>query len=305
VSAPRVVIFSGDTGWHEERLAEAFARRGVASRVVALSDCRISLGAPARGLHVPGFEESLPDGAFVRAIPDGSFEQVTFRLDILHALQDCGVPVYNPARAIEQTVDKGMTSFLLGRAGIPTPPTWIIESEAEARRRVTQELSAGRRLVLKPLFGNCGRGLVLVDAPEKLPGAEPVEGVWYLQQFVERPPGPCRDWRVFVIGGRAAAAMERVSSHWITNRARGAQCVPAVINDELRALAERSAAIAGTCYTGVDIILGADGRYLVLEVNGVPAWRGLQSVHETDIAGLLADDLLGRLRPARLSSNTG
>jgi RimK family alpha-L-glutamate ligase len=297
----RIVIVSDNTGWHEERLQLAFSRRGIDAAVASLTDCTISVGAHA-GVNIPGFDVALPRAAFVRAIPDGSFEQVTFRLDILHALEECGVPVYNPPRAIERTVDKGMTSFLLARAGIPTPSTWVIESEAEARRRVTQELNAGRRLVAKPLFGNCGRGLVLIDAPEKLPPAAQLEGVWYLQHFVERPPGPSRDWRVFVIGGRAIAAMERVSTHWITNRARGAQCVPAIIDDALRTLAETAAKELGTCYTGVDIIRDAAGRLLVLEVNGVPAWRGLQSVHDTDIAELLAEDLLGRLSPPRLTS---
>jgi RimK family alpha-L-glutamate ligase len=298
----RVAIFSGSTGWHEERLQGAFSRRGVESLVVSLTDCRIAAGARPGGVQIPGFDAALPDAAFVRAIPDGSFEQVTFRLDILHALEACGVQVYNPARAIERTVDKGMTSLMLARAGIATPPTWIAESEAEARRRVTQELNAGRRLVLKPLFGNCGRGLALIEAPEQLPAAEQVEGVWYLQQFVERPPGLNSDWRVFVVGGRALAAMERVSPHWITNRARGAQCIAAIIDDGLRTLAEAAARELGTGYTGVDIIRDAAGRLFVLEVNGVPAWRGLQSVHDADIAGLLVEDLLGRLSPPRQTS---
>lgn len=295
----RIVIFSGNTGWHEERLQCAFSRLGMESCVVSLTDCAIATGARA-GVQIPGFD-ALPEAAFVRAIPDGSFEQVTFRLDILHALEECGVPIYNPARAIERTVDKGMTSLLLARGGIPTPPTWVVESEAEARRRITHELNAGRKLVAKPLFGNCGRGLVLIDAPEKLPPAPQMEGVWYLQQFVERPPGLNRDWRVFVIGGRAVAAMERVSAGWITNRARGAQCVPAIMDDALRTLAEAAAKELDTCYTGVDIIRDASGNLLVLEVNGVPAWRGLQSVHDADIAALLVEDLVHRLPRQRSS----
>src|SRR5690606_1334769 len=248
---PGIVIFSNNSGWHEERLAGAFARRGVASRVVSLTECRFGPSNPF--IEIPGFTR-LPDAALVRAIPDGSFEQVTLRLDVLHALGEQGVLVYNDARAIERTVDKGMTTFLLARAGVPTPATWVLESEAEARRIVTHELSAGRRLVAKPLFGNCGRGLVLVERPEDLPPAEKMEGAWYLQHYVERPDGPMRDFRVFVIGDRAVAAMERVSSHWITNRARGARCVAAAVTDELRELAERAAAVTGTAYAGVDII---------------------------------------------------
>ena len=51
----------------------------------------------------------------------GTFEAVTMRLGVLHALRELGVPVWNDARAIERCVDKSMTSFLLTRAGIPTP----------------------------------------------------------------------------------------------------------------------------------------------------------------------------------------
>lgn len=294
MTKPDIIIFSDNTGWHEERLLQAFARRHASARVVSLCDCGIGHGTGPGGLHIPGYEDArLPDAALVRAVPDGTFEQVSLRLDLLHALEDCGVTVYNPARAIERTVDKAMTTHLLLRAGIPTPPTWVCESEAAAREIVQEQLRADERLVLKPLFGNCGRGLILVDQADRLPEAEAVEGVYYLQRFVPQDGNGGRDWRIFVIHGRAVAAMERVSGNWITNRARGGQCLPAVLTEDLRELAERSAAATGTSYTGVDIIRDRAGQFLVLEVNGVPAWRGLQSVHPVEIADLLAEDLLG------------
>jgi RimK family alpha-L-glutamate ligase len=291
-----VIVFSDNAGWHEQRLLRAFAARAARARVVSLRDCGIGHGAGPGGLHIPGCDKrGLPAAALVRAVPDGTFEQVSLRLDILHALQESGVIVCNPARVIERTVDKAMTSHLLLRAGIPTPPTWVCESETAARDVVRRESAAGNRVVLKPLFGNCGRGLMLLDRPEALPASEAMEGVYYLQRFVPQDHDGGRDWRIFVIHGRAVAAMERVSGNWITNRARGGQCLPAVLTDDLRHLAEGAARITGACYTGVDIIRDRNGRYLVLEVNGVPAWRGLQSVHPADIADLLAGDLLGRV----------
>jgi RimK family alpha-L-glutamate ligase len=291
-----IIIFSDNTGWHEERLLRALAQRNANARVISLRDCGIGHGAGPGGLHIPGCRGSdLPDGALVRAMPDGTFEQVSLRLDLLHALEEAGVEVYNPARAIERTVDKAMTSHLLLRSGIPTPATWVCESEAAAQQIVREQLAGGHRLVLKPLFGNCGRGLILVDRADGLPAAEAMEGVFYLQRYVPQEQDGGRDWRIFVIHGRAVAAMERVSSHWITNRARGGQCLPAVLTDELRQLAERAAQATDTHYTGVDIIRDQAGQFLVLEVNGVPAWRGLQSVHPVEIADLLAEDLLLRI----------
>lgn len=305
MTPPRVVIFSENTGWHEHRLCRAFARRGASFRVVSLRECRFGSEAQTAQIHIPGFEDFLPDAALVRAVPGGTFEEVTLRLDVLHALEHCRVIVYNPARAIERTVDKAMTSFLLGRAGVPMPPYWVCESEDEARAVTVREIAAGRRLVVKPLFGNCGRGLQRVDSIDRLPPREQVEGVYYLQSFVEQPGPGGRDWRVFVIADRVVAAMERVSENWITNRARGGQCLPAVVTDKLRHLAERAAVATGASYAGVDIIRDRTGNYLVLEVNGVPAWRGLQSVHPADIAELLAGDLLRRVLPRQQPSAVG
>jgi glutathione synthase/RimK-type ligase-like ATP-grasp enzyme len=61
-------------------------------------------------------------------------------------------------------------------------------------------------------------------------------------------------------------------------------------------LALRAAACVGAHYAGVDMMRDRDGRALVLEVNSMPAWRGLQTVTEDPIAERLAAALLQRLR---------
>ena len=124
----------------------------------------------------------MPDAVHVRTLSAGSFEAVTKRLGVLHALAKLGVVVWNDARAIERCVDKSMTSFLLARAGVPTPPTWTMESAEAARALVEREAPRGP-LVLKPLFGAQGKGLRLIRRPEDLPAPEDVAGVYYLQRF--------------------------------------------------------------------------------------------------------------------------
>jgi RimK PreATP-grasp domain len=120
----RVAIMTDETGWHTARLKKAFRARGVDACCIDLPACRIDTTWEPYGLALPGFGHALPDAVFVRGIAGGTFEQVTLRLGILHALRECGVPVYNDARAIERRVDKSMTSFLLHRNGMPTPATW-------------------------------------------------------------------------------------------------------------------------------------------------------------------------------------
>ena len=105
----------------------AFAAVGARVERIDLADCGFDTRSPS-GLSLPVLGSRLPDAVHVRTLSAGSFEAITKRLGVLHALTKLGVVVWNDARAIERCVDKSMTSFLLARAGVPTPPTWTMES---------------------------------------------------------------------------------------------------------------------------------------------------------------------------------
>jgi RimK family alpha-L-glutamate ligase len=298
----RVAIMTDETGWHTRELLRALRERGCTGRCLDLAACRMDTTQAWHGLVLPGWGRELPDAVLVRGIAGGSFEQVTKRLGVLHALREFGVPVYNDARAIERSVDKSMTSLLLHAAGVPTPPTWAMESAAAAQQLVTRESAAGRSLVLKPLFGSQGQGLQRVGwvdgAHVPLPPLEPpYGGLAYLQRFLPATTRPGHDYRVLVVGGTALAAMRRVSEHWVHNVARGARCEPqsldAGVGPELARLAEAAARALAMDYAGVDLLPAADGLQ-VLEVNGVAAWQGLQRVTPFRIAQALVRDLLDR-----------
>ena len=295
----KLAIFADETGWHTRQLQAALRARGALGRCVDLADCHVDTTASWHGLVIPGFGRELPAAALVRGIAGGSFEQVTTRLTLLHMLRDLGVPVYNDARAIERSVDKAMTSLRLRAAGVASPPTWATESLAQAQRIVMRESAAGHALVLKPLFGSQGKGLQRVGNVDgvhvPLPALEQAfGGLAYLQRFVAPLQQPGFDWRVLVIGGRAVAAMRRVSEHWIHNIAQGARSLPALLTPALAALAEQAAQALEMDYAGVDLMPAADGTLQVIEVNGVAAWQGLQRVTPFNIARAIVDDLLDR-----------
>jgi RimK family alpha-L-glutamate ligase len=237
----------------------------------------------------------LPRQTLVRFIPAGTLEQITFRLGILHGMSAAGVDVVNAPGAIERSVDKSATSLRLALAGIPTPPTWVTERPVEAARILAEATANGHALVAKPLFGAQGKGLRLLRAGDPLPAAEEVGGVWYLQLYVGGETA-WRDFRVMVIGGEPVAAMARHGLGWITNIRQGGRPEPVAATGELARLAVAAAAAVGCDHAGVDLIEGRDGRLLVLEVNSMPAWQGLQSVTEIDVAARLATHLCRRLR---------
>lgn len=291
---PRVALLTEGVDWHSRALLAAFAAAGAEAVLLRLGDCAFATTAP-HGLVLPGFAEALPDAVLVRVVGDGSFEEVTRRLGVLHALDALSVAVWNPAPAIERCVDKSMTSFLLATAGLPTPPTWTVEGLAAAQALVAREAAAGV-LVLKPLFGSQGRGLRLLAGPDDLPPTEEVRGVYYLQRYVPADgPGFC-DHRLLVCDGEVIGAMTRRARHWITNVRQGGQPEPFAPDAATTELAVAAASCVGARYAGVDILHDADGQALVLEVNSMPAWQGLQRVTETNIAGRLADAVLARLR---------
>lgn len=288
----RIPIFTDDAGWHGEQLKQAFAIHDVEVVFVSLQDCVIDLSGSKSHINIPDFD-GLPKAVFVRGIAGGTLQQITTRLNILHVLKMQGVSVYNDGRAIERTVDKAMTSFLLHRAGIATPPTWVCESRQQAHAVIQAHLIINQHMVIKPLFGSQGQGVRLLDAQSALPLPMDgfVDGVFYLQAFIEAP----HDYRVFVVNGRAVAAMRRSGADWLHNVAQGAQCTACDEADVMN-LAVQAAKALDIAYCGVDIIRDSEGKLWVLEVNSIPAWRGLQGVASVNVAQILADDFLRLVR---------
>ncbi len=292
-----IVIFTDEPetqgGWHGMQLVAALAIRGFEAVFVSLKDCAIELSGDLSFnqpiIQIPNLK-SLPKAAFVRGIAGGTLQQITTRLNILHTLKMLGVTVYNDGRAIERTVDKTMTSFLIHNAGIATPKTWVCESRQQAHAIVQKNMALNQKLVIKPLFGSQGQGVRQVTESLPLPGDKFVEGVFYLQKLIEAT----HDYRVFVVNNKAVCAMKRIGETWLHNVALGADCEKTAEADVL-AIACQAALVLDIAYCGVDVIRDSDGKLYVLEVNSIPAWRGLQSVTDINIAQVLVDDLLSQI----------
>ena len=290
----RIAIFTDDPGWHGKQLRLAFVNRGYTGEYVSLTECKIQLQSERLPVSIPGFDKTLPDAAFVRGVPGGSLEEVVFYLDILHALKIAGIPVYNDGHAVERSVDKGMTSFLLKHAGLPTPCTWVVRERVEALAIAERELKAGNMLISKPLFGSQGEGIRRIEKMTDLFWLTSSHGIYYLQRFIHCEGPGFSDIRVFVINGKAVTAMRRRGKSWLNNVARGASCEQQKLTMELADLAVKATAALQMDYAGVDIIKDIKGQYHIIEVNSIPAWKGLESVCRVNLAELLVDDFIGR-----------
>jgi tetrahydromethanopterin:alpha-L-glutamate ligase len=290
---PTVLLVSDQRDWHARQMEAAFTTAGARVERIDLADCGFDTCSPS-GLSLPTLGWRLPDAVHVRTLSAGSFEAITKRLGVLHALTKLGVTVWNDARAIERCVDKSMTSFLLGNAGVPTPPTWTMESAEAARALVEREAPRGP-LVLKPLFGAQGKGLRLIQRPDDLRASDEVAGVYYLQQFESSGAQDFTDYRLFVLRGRVIAAMMRRASTWITNVKQGGQPLAFAPDLKMERLAIAAAEAVGAEIAGVDVLVTAGGALTVLEVNSMPAWSGLQKVSNCNIAEAIASALMHAL----------
>jgi RimK family alpha-L-glutamate ligase len=228
------------------------------------------------------------DLLIVRGLPRGSLEQVIFRMDALHVLAAQGVRCVNHPRAIERTIDKSWAGAALGLAGVPTPPTIVCERCEDAMRAFEQ---LGGDVVVKPLFGAMGNGIVRVEDPDVahrvFHALELERAVYYVQRTIA--PAGRRNVRVLVVAGEVAGAMERVTDSWRANVARGARPRAVALTAAEGALARAAAAAVEADVAGVDLLVAPDDEVVVLEVNGIPGWQALQAVCERDLTELVVD----------------
>lgn len=285
--AEPVVVVSGKRGWHVQDLERAAAEMGIGLTWRDLHEVQAEV--PSGPLSEPARQRLL-----VRTLPAGSLEQVIFRLSWLHYWQASGAVVCNKPAALEACVDKFATSWRLAAAGVATPATRVSQT---ARQALADFNELGGDVVVKPLFGSEGRGQLRISDPDLMWRTaitlERLQAVLYLQRFI---PHPGWDVRVLVLGGRVLGAMRRVASsgQWRSNVAQGAAAEPWPIDEELARLSVAAANAVGADFAGVDLLRDERGRWLVLEVNGVPGWRAFAPVTGVDVACRLLDYLVSR-----------
>ena len=289
-----IPILSARTGWHTDELLRARAARGHTGTVVPYESlvARIPPRSTAPTLSATSQQLLSAPAVLARIVPNGSLEQIIYRVDALHWLEERGVRVMNSPRAIERCVDKFYTSALLHEAGLDTPETVVCE-------RIDDAMAAVREMgdvIVKPLFGSMGHGMVRVSDPETafrvFRALELARTVFYLQRVVEH--AGC-DVRAFVVGNRVIAAIERRARDggWRTNISLGGEARAIDLPSAWSELALTAARAVGADYAGVDLLPASDGTIHVLEVNGIPGWSGAQKATSVDIAGAIVDHLIG------------
>lgn len=217
---------------------------------------------------------------------------------ISYLLERAGLKLFNSARAVELCDDKMTTALALSNSGIPMPktlPGLLCYDESaplneQALRIVEEEL--GYPVIVKSSFGSMGTGVFKAENFEQLKGAAGALKMQphLFQQYIAESAG--RDIRVIVIGGKAVAAMERISGgDFRSNIAMGGRGLKIDMPVQVREMAEKAAALLNLDYCGADILFGKEGFYLC-EVNSNAFFDGIEAATGVNIAKLYANHIV-------------
>lgn len=280
------IFTSNENDWNVRQLKGEIERRGIKCICFPI-DALVTRISGEPKVSCNGHDLEKFDALIVRWVPGGSAEQIIFRMDVLHRLENLGIKVLNPAIAIERCADKFYTCSILEDAGISVLKTTVAENYGDAMKAFLKY----KDVVVKPLFGSLGAGMLRVDkkdlAYRVFRALEFGRSVFYVQEFIPHN----HDIRAFVVGDEVIASMKRVGSTWKTNISCGAQAHPHELSGELKGMSVNAAKVLGCEYAGIDLI-EYKNRYFITEVNSMPGWKGLQSVTEINIAERIIDHLL-------------
>ena len=148
-------------------------------------------------------------------------------------------------------------------------------------------------VIVKPIFGSMGHGMVRVTDPEsrlRVVRAARADAIGVLRAARRSimAAATCACSSSAGVWSAPSSARRRLATGGRTCRAAASARaieLPADWNDQ----ALRAAAAVGADYAGVDLLPSRDGEVFVLEVNGIPGWKGLQQATGVDVAGAIVE----------------
>ena len=284
----KLIILTDKNGWHCKQLKTSAEKKGFD---VSIEDLRnLSLHIENKDFHVLDSKNQRIafSNIFIRYIPGGSLEEIVHYLNILRSLKMNGCNVINTAPQIEKTVDKSLTSLILRDNNINTPDTWVFRDDDQLYEKVNKLLEKDI-LIYKPLFGSQGENIVKIKNIDDLKKIKNSTNIYYLQKFIETKPS--HDYRVLVISNtrnRKIYSMARYGKTFINNISAGGECTPIALGKEIIEKSIEVSKLFQMPFCGIDLIKEREKIY-VIEINSVPAWRGLQSITEDNISESITD----------------
>jgi ribosomal protein S6--L-glutamate ligase len=208
-------------------------------------------------------------------------------LALIHHFQRMDIPLVNDLTAVTTARNKFLTQQVLTAAGLPCPDT-IFVNEAPGFGPSVARLG-GYPVVTKPVNARQGEGVRLVSNVNEadrcvLSTLDRQRGVM-VQRYIA--PDQRRDIRALVIGGEVVGAASLIprQGEFRANFHLGSDIRAFDLPAELADMAVAASRAVGCDVAGVDMMIDAEDRPLIVEVNYSPGFRGMEAVSGLDIAG--------------------
>lgn len=183
-----------------------------------------------------------------------------------------GIRTVNTAKSIHWCSDKRQGRLDMQAAGVPVPVTHSLEDAHQEINNATFDYLRDR-WVARPVSHSQGRHLFCGSASECVEWLESNHGDGYIAELIDK----VAEFRVFVCQNRAVWVAQKTPGNpddvaW--NVARGGRFDNVRWSDwntKVLDAALKAAKISGTDFCGVDVMVDAEGRPYVLEVNSAPS----------------------------------
>lgn len=201
-------------------------------------------------------------------------EQTQYQVYLYQALSRM-VPTINSYESFSLTEDKFQTSFVLRNNDVKTADYRLCHRDDG--HQLKKIMKKWDKMVYKPTDGWGGVGLTKIENEDSLDMLMPFLNqmdlrYFYVEKFIDYDN---TDFRVDIVDGEFVSCYGRKasSSDWRTNVTSGGSVFMREANDEIVKIAKNACKATGVDIGGVDIIYDRKKEeYLVLEVNGIPAF---------------------------------
>ena len=277
------ILPNGNGNYSTKRLKEEAIKRGHEVKIIKYRDCYASIEKNNPTVSYQG--EDL--GTFDAVIPRIASYMTRYGTAIVRQLEMQGVYTVSSSIAINRSRDKLRSMQLLAKAGVGIPKTVFSRNSTDIDSLI--EKIGGTPIIVKLARGTHGNGVVLAETKK---AAKSVLQAFYLtnedgtnvllQEFIEESAGT--DIRVFVVGGRVIASMQRKSldDDFRSNLHKGGEGTIVKLTDEESKMAVKAAKAMGLNIAGVDLMRSERGP-LILEVNASPGF-GIEKVTGRNVA---------------------
>lgn len=201
-------------------------------------------------------------------------EQTMYQTYLYQALNRV-IPMINSYDSFALTEDKFHTSFVLRNHGILTADYKLCHrDDGHELKKIIKKWD---KMIYKPTDGWGGVGLTKIENEANLDMLMPFLNqmdlrYFYVERFVKYDN---TDFRIDIVDGEFVSCYGRkaAGTDWRTNVTSGGSVFMREANDEIVAIAKKACKATGVDIGGVDMIYDLEKeKYIVLEVNGIPAF---------------------------------